>query len=235
MKRNKYIYIVFVSILLIGCSSIENNKKEQVVIKNNKNVLIAYFTRLDNTETEDIGDIFAGGGPYGSIDSSDIDSLSSASIQTDHDKYLGNTERVANTINNFVNGTTFSIQTKNKYPVNYDELIDQGNRENAQNIRPELISQVKNMETYDIVFLGFPDWYYDCPMAICSFIESYDFKNKIIIPFCTSAGSGFARSLDTIKSLLPENTTVLEGLAIDMKEVDDCENKIINWLNNLNF
>lgn len=234
MKRMKFSLILIICIILHGCS-IKPNQTEVIYKESDNKILIAYFTRLNNTVTTDIDDIISGGGPYGSIEKNDLDALSSASIQISKDSYIGNTEKVAYIINNAIGGDLFSIETENKYPVQYDSLVALGEKENVTDFQPTLSTEVNNMDDYKIVFIGFPDWYYDVPMAIKSFVKSYDFSNKIVIPFCTSAGSGFAGSLKTLKSLLPENAKIQEGLTIHFKNLDDCDGEVIEWLNEIGF
>ena len=81
-----------------------------------------------------------------------------------------------------------------------------------------------------MVFIGFPNWWYDAPRAVLSFMESYDFSEKTVIPFATSAGSGFSASIATIEALLPETATLKEGLHVDMYEVAGAQGRVENWI-----
>ena len=196
-------------------------------------ILIAYFTRLDNTD-EEIDEILLGGGPYGSLGDSlegaDMDAISSASIQVAEGEIYGNTETFARMIQKSLRGDLFSIQTVQGYPTDYDELIDQGGEEKNRVARPELESHVENMDDYDIVFLGYPNWWYDMPMPVYSFLEEYDFSGKTVIPFATSAGSGFSGTIDTLQEMLPDAVIVDEGLHIPMKNVSEAEEEVADWL-----
>lgn len=169
-----------------------------------QNILIAYFTRLDNTDAT-LDEIVQGGGPYGSLGDSledaDVDAIASASITMMDGEAQGNVETMAQMIAAVTGGDLFSIQTAQKYPVNYDELIDLGGEEKSQGVRPELAAHVNNMEQYDVIFLGYPNWWYDMPMALYSFLEEYDFAGKTIIPFATSADSGFSGTISTIQEM----------------------------------
>lgn len=236
MNKFRYICLLLLAIVITGCSNHNSNSTvQQVSNDQEQKILISYFTRLDNTKTENIDEIISGDGPYGKINEDDTDALSSASIQVNDNEYLGNTEWIAKMIESKTGGTLFSIKTVDKYPVDYDALIDQGNQENNDDARPKLANHVDNIEDYDVIFIGFPDWYYDMPMAVCSFIEEYDFSNKTIIPFCTSAGSGFANSINTLNSLLNDDTTVLPGLEVNMKEVDTAQDEVDQWLEDIDF
>ena len=137
---------------------------ENVTDLNDANILIAYFTRLDNTDA-DLDEIIQGGGPYGnlgeSFEDADVDAITSASITVMNDQAQGNVETLAQMIHESVGGTLFSIQTERSYPVNYDELIELGGDEKNTNARPSLSVQVDDMDSYDVIFIGYPNWWYD--------------------------------------------------------------------------
>lgn len=211
---------------------VESSAQEQ----GNHRVLIAYFTRLDNTDaTSD--EIIQGGGPCGSLGGSledaDVDAIASASITVMGDQVQGNVETMAQMIQNTVGGDLFSIRMREGYPVNYDELIEIGGEEKRTGARPELSTQVENMADYDIIFLGYPNWWYDMPMAVYSFLEEYDFAGKIIIPFVVSASSGFSRTISSIQELEPEAIVMENGLHIPMGEVGDGQAEIEAWISEL--
>lgn len=196
-------------------------------------ILIAYFTRLDNTEAE-LAEILQGGGPYGSLGNSlegaDMDAVSSASIQLIDGEVQGNTEAVARMIRDNTGGELFSIQTEQTYPVDYNTLIDQGGDEKNQETRPVLKNHVENMADYEVVFLGFPNWWYDMPMPLYSFLEEYDFSGKTVIPFATSAGSGFSGTVGTLREMLPDAAVMEDGLHIPMREVPGAEREVVGWI-----
>ena len=195
--------------------------------------LIAYFTRLDNTEAT-LDEIIAGGGPYGSLGNTwadrDVDAIASASLTVMGDRVLGNTQAIAEMIQAETGGDLFSIQTSQSYPVYYDDLIEQGADENGNEARPPLKSSVANMDQYDTVFLGFPDWWYDMPMAVCHFLEAYDFTGKTVIPFVTSASSGVAGSTRRMQELLADANFIEEGLEVRMYDVANAQTKVHDWL-----
>lgn len=125
----------------------------------------------------------------------------------------GNTEVIAEMIASEVGADTFRIQTVNAYPDNYDECTEVAKQEKDSAARPELASSVANFEDYDVIYLGYPIWYGDMPMAVYTFLESYDFAGKTILPFCTHAGSGLSSTVSSIQSTC-SGATVLDGLAI---------------------
>lgn len=201
-------------------------------------ILIAYFTRLDNTEAT-LEEILQGGGPYGpignSLEDADVDAIASASITPVDGEAQGNVETLAQMIQANTGGELFSIQTEESYPVDYDTLIDQGGDENAEEARPSLATHVDNLEDYDIIFLGFPNWWYDMPMAVYSFLEEYDFSGKTVIPFASSAGSGFSGTIGTLQEMLPGATVIENGLHVPMREVAGAQSTVTSWISELNL
>lgn len=108
-------------------------------------------------------------------------------------------------------GDLFSIQTSVDYPGGINELIDYAATEQDENARPELASHIENLDDYDTIFVGYPNWWYDMPMVMYSFFEESDFSGKAIIPFNSHNGSRFSRTIQTIQELEP-NDTVTEQI-----------------------
>lgn len=128
----------------------------------------------------------------------------------------------------------FSIQTVEKYPSDYDGTVDQGEAENSENARPELATQIDNIEQYNTIFLGFPTWWYDMPMAIYSFLDEYDLSGKEIIMFCTSGGSGFLDSIEQTQAAEPD-AEVIKGLSIGASSATGAEEQVTEWLQELGY
>ena len=145
---------------------------------------------------------------------------------------IGNTEVVAKKIKGFIGGDLFEINTIKPYPVDYTETTEVAKAELRKNARPELTDAVKNMDDYDVIYLGYPNWWGTFPMAVFTFLESYDFSGKTIIPFCTHEGSGIGSSERDIKKLCP-NTKVLPGIVIRGGSVSEADDLIENWLNKM--
>lgn len=146
--------------------------------------------------------------------------------------HSGNTRTIANQIREQAGGTIFEIKTVNEYPADYNATVNQAKEEQEKNIRPELSTHVENMADYKTVFIGFPNWWYNMPMAVYSFLEEYDFSGKTIIPFCTHGGSGFSDSIKNMQKILT-GATVLEGLALRDSRVSASQNDITKWLRKL--
>lgn len=190
-----------------------SSNTEQAAETDQAKILIAYFTWADNTYVEDPS----------TVDPT-IDAPSSASILPP-----GDTARIAGWIQQQVGGDLHSIITEEAYSSDYDECLDRAIEEHDNGIRPALSSSV-NVEDYDIVFLGYPNWWYTAPMCIRTFLEEYDFTGKTIVPFCTTMGAGVGQSVDEIKELCPD-AVVLDGLTLSTGR--DNEEKIKEWVDGL--
>lgn len=146
--------------------------------------------------------------------------------------WSGNTEALANLIQAETGGDIFEIAPAEPYTDNYDELLDIARDEQSENARPALASEVDGWDGYDTVFVGYPDWWGDAPMLIYSFLESYDWTGKTLVPFCTSGGSGFGRSLDRLPDSAP-GAEILDGLHIRSGAVDGSEPEVAEWISSL--
>ena len=179
------------------------------------NILIAYFTRADNVQQD-----------------SNLDATSSASINLEGDDYIGNMEIMAQYIQEEVGGDLFSVQTAELYSQNYRETTDQAKEEQNNDERPELVSHVENMEQYDVVFLGYPNWWGGLPMPMFTFLEEYDFSGKTIIPFCSHGGSALGSGPSEIQKLCPD-AALLEGIAVSGSQVEESQADIQSWIADL--
>lgn len=220
----------------------ENIQTEMVEMQetetSDSKILVAYFTRLPNTESgNDLDAVVQSGGPYGSIgesfESADMDAISSASITITEEGAKGNVEAVAEWIAEHTGADLFSIETVENYPLDYDTLIDQGGEEQKNKARPELSTHIENIDQYSIIYLGYPNWYYDMPMAMYSFLEEYDLSGKTIIPFVTSAGSGLTNTVSTIADMQPEADVVENALALRMGAVKNSKSEVTDWVDSL--
>ena len=146
--------------------------------------------------------------------------------------HSGNTRAVAYDICKKVNGEFFEIKTVKSYPTDYNTLVDQAKRELKSDYRPELKNRIKNINQYDVIFLGYPDWWDAYPQAVKVFLLQYDFSGKTIIPFCTHEGSEFGNSLYDLKKMCPKSR-ILEGLAIRGNKAHNSGDRIEEWLKKL--
>ena len=148
--------------------------------------------------------------------------------------WSGNTEQMAGMIAQQTGGDLFELQPATPYTDDYDTLLDVARQEQADNARPELAASVENWDSYDVVFVGYPDWWSDAPMLIYSFLESYDRTGKTLVPFCTSGGSGFGRSLDKLGDSAP-GAEILDGLHVSGGSVDGASEAVASWISSLNL
>lgn len=141
---------------------------------------------------------------------------------------IGNTESAALEIQTQVGGDLFAIKTVQTYPVSHSDCSAIAEEEMRSDARPELSTHVENMEDYEIIYIGFPIWWYQEPMAIRTFLEEYDFSGKTIVPFCTTLGAGVEESVDNIKTLCPD-ATILDGLTLRTGR-DSFSESVAEWL-----
>lgn len=178
-------------------------------------VLIAYFTRAENVYLENPDEI-------------DIDATTSASVLLP-----GNAAIMANHIQSLVGGDLFPIVVEDLYPSDYESCLKRISEEQAENIHPALKNHLNDINDYDVIFLGYPNWGYSCPMAIYSFLEEYDFSGKTVIPFCTHGTGGLAGTVSDITDALPEDCTVLKPIGVNRSDISNCHDVIAEWLSEL--
>ena len=180
----------------------------------NGNILIAYFSV---PETDG------------------VDTVSGASRVVVDGEVLGNNQYIARLIQQEVGGDLFRIETVQEYPGSHDALLEFAYNELDDNARPELATQIENFDSYDIVFLGYPNWNADLPMPLYTFLEQYDFSGKTIVPFTVHGGSGFSRTIQTIEDLEPEAIVVGDGLSISRNSVSEAQSNVAEWIDGLNI
>lgn len=163
-----------------------------------------------------------------------VDASSGASRVVAHGKVYGNTEYIAGMIAEATGGDLFAIKTERNYPGSHKELIDEAKREAEAGEHPRLVTHIENLKDYDVIFVGYPNWWYDMPMAIYTFFEEYDFSGKTVIPFCTHGGSRFSRSVETITGM-EKNARVVRGLSVAGRDVPEARQTVRNWLEKQNL
>lgn len=199
-----------------SASQIETDSKDiGEADKKREKILIAYFSVPEN------------------VDTAGADAVAGASIVVSDGEKLGNTEYVANLIQETIGGELFRIETEEEYPLDHDPLVDQASEEKSGNFRPELTSHVENFEQYETILLGYPNWWGDMPMPVYSFLEEYDFGAKTVIPFITHGGSGASRTVDTISELQPGALIRDNALILSRNDVADSEETVVSWAESL--
>lgn len=178
------------------------------------NILIAYFTLGEN---------------------SNVDVVSSASVTVVDKTAKANVRAVADMIQKKTGGDLYSIQTVKKYDKSYSKVVNTAKDEQDSNARPELSNHIQNFDKYDVIFVGFPTWWYDIPQAMYTFFDEYDFSGKTIIPFNSANGSEFADSINSIKQLEPNANVIEDGISIDQGDAQKSKDEVENWLSGLGY
>lgn len=141
----------------------------------------------------------------------------------------GNTKGVAEEIQRQTGADLFEITMVNPYSSDYNTVLDEAQRDQNAQARPELATHIDNMDEYDIIMIGYPNWWASIPMPVASFLEEYDFSGKTILPFCSHGGGRFGQSLTAIAKLAP-NATMGEALSIHYSGGSELAGDIIDWL-----
>lgn len=147
----------------------------------------------------------------------------------------GNTQIIAEMIASETGGGLFHIEPVKPYPKNYDQCTSVARKELMEKARPEIQNDIQT-EDYDIIFIGFPNWWGDMPMPVYTFIERHNWTGKTVIPFCTHEGSGLSDIEEKLKKAC-KGATVLKGLAIHgttaQHQQEQARQSVKNWLNQI--
>ena len=174
----------------------------------NGDVLVAYFSWADNAVLAD-----------------DVDAVSSPSVIPP-----GNVQQLAGWVQEETDGDLFSIRVTDPYPSDWDECLDRANQERGEDARPELEERVENLDDYDTVFLGYPNWWYGVPMPLLTFLEENDLSGKQVYLFCSHGTGGLANSVEIITEAAPD--AVISDNIFDCYEEDAASSRedIQNWV-----
>lgn len=176
-------------------------------------ILIAYFSWADNAVLED-----------------EVDAVASPSVVP-----TGDVAHLASWIQEETGGDIFPIQVTEPYPSDWDECLSRANEEKADDARPELMKSVENMSDYDVVFLGYPNWWYSCPMAVLSFIEENDLTGKQVYLFCSHGTGGLANSVKDITAKLPDSNISDNVFDVNEEEASSAQSAIQDWVEELGY
>ena len=146
----------------------------------------------------------------------------------------GNTQILCEKIMEWIDADSYHIEMKNPYSPFYLTCIDEAKKDLKENARPELLNMPKSIEKYDNIILAYPNYWGSIPMAVATFLESYDFSGKSIFPLCTNEGSGMGTSERDIQKHI-HNATLKSGLAITGSQVENCQNNLKEWLTSNGF
>lgn len=227
MNKKVIALIVVIILMVIGVGVgvailINNNENNNQVVGNTNNT-------ERNTETENLS---ANTNIANNDENNNTENTGKVLIV--YFSQTGNTETVANFIHEAVGGEIVKLETEQTYPSDYDELVDFAQQEQRENARPALTTRIENIDEYDTIFLGYPNWWGDMPMPIYTFLDEYDLSGKTIAPFITHGGSGLSGTPENIKEEEP-NATVTDGLAISGSSARNSESDVREWLSEIGF
>ena len=141
----------------------------------------------------------------------------------------GNTEIVCEKIKELMDADTFRIEMKNPYSPVYLNCIEEAKKDLMENARPELTRIPESIDNYSTIILAYPNYLGTIPMAVATFLESFDFSEKIILPLCTNEGSGMGSSETDIKKCVP-NAILKKGLSIIGSQAEKSKGSVEKWL-----
>lgn len=220
----KVLLVIVLSVSIVGCNNGEENNQNDVPSTtqsqpndnqtvSNGNILVAYFSWADNAVLDD-----------------DVDAVSSPSVIAP-----GNVQQLATWVQEETGGQLFSIQVKDPYPSDWDECLSRANEERRDDARPELVANVENIDEYDVVFLGYPNWWYGVPMPLLSFLEANDLSDKQVYLFCSHGTGGLANSVEIISEALPDSTISDNIFDCYEEDVPNSQEDISNWVSELGY
>ncbi|MDD4274845.1 MAG: flavodoxin [Desulfobacter postgatei] len=211
--KNIALFIVASLAVIFGDTTSEaQSRKEE-----NSPILVVYFSMPETTKTENM--------------TREEDN----SVVVIDGKVLGNTQYVAKVIEEYTGGDIYRIEPENPYSVDHRTLVDLAADEQRKNVRPKLKTAVTNLEQYDTIFVGYPNWWGDMPMILYTFFDNHDLSGKRIIPFNTHGGSGFSDTINTITKLEPKARVEKTGYSVSRNSVHKAKPVIISWLKQLGF
>ena len=176
-------------------------------------ILVAYYSWADNAVLAD-----------------DVDAVASPSVLPP-----GNVQQLAEWVQEETGGDLFSIRVAQPYPSDWDECLARANQERGDNARPELLESAANLDQYDTVFLGYPNWWYGVPMALLSFLEENDLSGKQVYLFCSHGTGGLARSVDIITDAAPGAAISDNIFDCYEEEAASSQEAIQDWVGSLGF
>lgn len=190
----------------------ENETLEQETSNNGK-TLIAYFSLPETTGTAE-----------------------EDSTITINGQKLGNTQYVANLIQEHTKADVFRIEPVKQYNTsNHQELINDAQEEQRQNARPEIKEKINNFDDYDTIFIGYPIWWSDLPQILYTFLESYDFSGKNVYLFSTNGGSGLAGTVSIITSKLSSAKVNSNAFKLNRNSMEQAPTEVEKWLKEINI
>ena len=146
--------------------------------------------------------------------------------------WSGNTRNVAESIQAQTGSDIFEIVPTVPYSDDYNTVVDYAKTEQQNNARPEISGAIDDLDDYDTIYIGFPNWWGDMPMILYTFFDSYDLSGKTVALFCTSGGSGLPNTVNEVKELEPD-ANVVNGLHIGSSAASAPDAAVAQWLSEI--
>lgn len=224
MKTKKKITIgvivAFLAVVMVGYiylftgAKIKNVSNDVIKGDEETKSLVVYFTRQG-------------------VIPGDVDAVSSATQSSNKGMEGSDTEGAARMIQSLTGADMYQIYTSHYYRRSFVGTAATAWIEERLNLRPELAAKPDNLDDYDTIYVGYPNWWGDMPQPLYTFLEEYDFSGKTIIPFNSHGGSGFSNTIEEIKKLQSNATVRDDGLSISRNDVADSEQEITDWAKGL--
>lgn len=217
MEKNNILLMlcsILLPLLAVSCSDKENENSDIVDINDfvegdNHNILVVYFSEP--------------------LPDNGVDAMSSASRVTVGGDVYGSVQYMATVIADATGADMARIRTVVPYAENFDELAERADQERQNGIHPEITVAIDDFDSYDVIFVGYPIWWYQMPMALYTFFDEYDFTDKTLIPFSSHGGSSWSGTREDIAELEP-GATMVDGYSISRNSVAGAADAIREWL-----
>ena len=239
-KLNLLIAAGIMVLSLAGCgSTAANDTAKSDNTAADSTIETAETTTPETTETEESAAVSDAAQAEEETSSDAVDTETEAAEETGANALVvyfsatGNTKAAAETLAGIQGADLVEIVPEEPYT---EEDLDYNNsssrstvEQNDANARPAISGTIDNIENYDVVYVGYPIWWYDMPRIMYTFFDTYDFSGKTIVPFCTSGGSSLSGTPETIAEFEPE-ATILDGIQLGSSAAHDAEAELSAWL-----
>ena len=227
MKKIFSLFTGFLLILLVaGCG--EKNAQVQPVTTNKTSA-----TKIEKSPDDKILVVY-----FSVPETDDAQNITQEEMQSAvvvNGEVLGNNQYIAQLIQQNTGADIFRIEPATPYPMNHGELEQIATQEKHDAALPAIKNKIENFDDYKIFFVGYPIWYGDMPRILYSFLKSYNFAGKTVVPFVTSGGAGFGNTINEIKNIHPDAKVIENGLSVKQEVIKSSDKEIKNWLADLGF
>ncbi|WP_270438028.1 flavodoxin [Faecalibacillus intestinalis] len=146
--------------------------------------------------------------------------------------WFGSTQNIAKEIQKQTNSDIFEIVPEVAYSDDYDMVVDDVKKEQQEKARPKIKNKIENIDEYETIYVGYPNWWGEMPMILYTFFEDYDLSNKTITLFCTSGESGLSDTEKTIQVLEP-SAPMVKGLYVSKSASKEATGDVKEWVNEI--